>query len=333
MTWARDWNKQWYTVDPGTVLVSRTGGYDYGIYTPVLWAIKDRLVAPGLGAWTVLASSGKAGGASLVANTDDNWLSPDDLVSGLTDASDRSWILLKSPTTSKAGTFYLLIDYWYNNATYHEMYCNFYFSKNQPDISSPAINARPSATGDEWSHTGTYIVRAVDGGSRVVSLSAVRANDGSFVFGISAPLYEAHSFNAIYMLNVLRNPKPWDPAKAVSLVSVNNSVQLAYNSTFQFKSLHSTGADVTVEPVWFRAGGKNPMSPNLTDPLTDKWVTWPIPTVCTTGGAQAFRGELEDIFWLGYPSGDGTLLFANEVVKAIRMGPFSVPFDQVGGIP
>lgn len=327
--WARDWNKQWFTADAGSVVFYRTAATSNGMYKPVLWAIKDRLVSPGVGAWTVLASSGKAGGGSLVASTDDNWLSGDDLVGATSDTGDRAWILLKSPTTRWAGTFYLLIDYWGTN----ELYTRWYFTKSQPDISSPAINARPPATGDEWSHS-TYILRSSDSSQFITSLYAVRANDGSFFFAACAPFSTSHTTVGTYMLNVMRATKPWDTTKAVSLILTNYTTgRIQYSTTLSFQSLHSDGSQVTVEPVWFRSMNQVSMVSVLTDPITGKWLTWQVPMVCTTSGKKTFRGELEDIYWSGDPGGEGTLMFANEVVKAIRLGPFTVPFDQLGGAP
>jgi hypothetical protein len=327
--WERHWSKQWYTVDSGTVVKFRLLGYSDDIwYVPVLWAIKDRLTSPGLGAWTVLASSGKAGGASLVADTNDNWITADDLVSATSDTADRSWILLKSPTTRFAGTFYLLLDYWGTSSDV----CNWYFSKSQPDISSPAVNARPPATGNEWSHLGT-IARSRDSSQFIVTMYAVRAHDGSFYIGISAPIHEDHPVSAHHVFNVLRNPRPWDTTKAVSLIKGNQSDRVLYNTTMSFQTLHSDGTQVTVEPVWLRAEGAVANFYTLTDPWTGKWITWPVPMFCTTTGKRCFRGELEDIYFTGHPGGEGTIMFTNEVVKAIRIGPFSVPFDRLGGAP
>lgn len=326
-SWARDWRKVWRTADPGTIIINRTGSYDNDRYGPVLFAIKDRLISAGTGAWYVLASSGKAGGGSLVADSNDNWISASDLVSATSDSGDRSWILLKSPTT-KAGTFYLLIDWWGSNG----LYCHFHFTRSQPDISTPQINARPAATGDEWSHN-PYIVRSSDGSQYTTTMVAVLAHDGSFVIGVSAPVTTEFCFNALYVFNVLRNPKPWDPAKAVSYIGTNTNTKIKYNWEMGFQSLHSDGSQVTLEPVWLRGFGQNYLDRGTVNPWTDKWDSWPVPLVCTTTGKRTFRGELEDLYFSSAYAGDGVLLFANQVVKAICMGPFSVPFDQIGGAP
>ncbi len=327
MTWEKDWAKTWFTVDPGTVVIARadTGGATNVRYIPALFAIKDRLTSAGVGAWTVLASSGKGGGGSLVANTSDNWLSADDLVSATADTLPRSWILLKSPER-RVGSYYLLIDFWGTS----ELYCNWYFTKDQPDISSPLTTARPPATGNEWSHLAQYIVRSSTSTQYITSMVAVRAHDGSFVIGFSAPLVEEHTTNKLYMLNVLRNPKPWDTVGAVTLIQ-GATTRIRHNTTITFKSLHSTGAAVDIQPVWFECQTTSIMPYNLTDPWVDKWLTYPVPLLSVTAGTKTFRGDLEDIYWLGDLSGDGTLMYANGVVKAMRIGNFSIPFDQVGG--
>lgn len=330
MSWARDWGKLWYTADAGTVVSARNDGTSSNSkYIPVLWAIKDRLVSAGAGAWTVLASSGKAGGGSLVANTDDNWLSSADLVSATSDTGNRSWILLKSPTSRFAGTFYLLIDYWGTN----ELYCNYYFTKSQPDIGSPATNARPPATGNEWSHLGVYIVRDNNGAQVINSMMAVRAHDGSFVLAVSSPIGGENCIGALYLFNVLHATRSWDTTKAASLVATGWGSRIVYSDTLQFKSLHEDGTEVTLEPVWIRASAQVSMTSSMVDPFSGDWVTWNVPMICTTTSKKTFRGELEDIFWGSPMGGEGTLMFANEVVKAIRIGPFTVPFDQVGGMP
>ncbi len=333
--WARDWNKQWFTADPGTVVVLQGDVTDHRMYTPVLWAIKDRLTSAGTGAWTVLASSGKAGGGSLVASTNDNWISSDDVVSGLTDTDDRSWILLKSPTTQAAGTFYLLLDYRYNNVTDREYRFQMTFTKSQPDISSPATNARPPATGDEWYHSDVVIVRqGVPYGQNLVSLIAVRAHDGSFYVAVAAPYSGEHRTVSHYLFNVLRSPKIWDTTKAASWVAtyqVGDKIQ--WEDEIVFKSLHSDGSEVELALVTLEVAGGVPYSYTLTDPWTGKWITWPAPLICRTSGKKTFRGELEDIFLVGDCGGEGTIFFSNGVPKAIRIGPWSVPFDQLGGTP
>jgi hypothetical protein len=268
-----------------------------------------------------------------VADTNDNWLSPDDLVPGSLDTDDRSWILLKSPTTRFAGTFYLLIDYRYNGSG-PELRAQWTFTKSQPDISSPAINARPPATGDEWNHADAYILRSTAIGAYTATIYALRAHDGSFYIAGCVPVGETHVIVAHYMLNVLRRPKPWDTVKAVTMVTTNlNGVRLRWDSNIVFKSLHVDGSEVSLAPVQFETDGDFPYSYTLTDPWTGQWVTYPVPVFCYTAGAQTFRGELEDIFMVGDQAGEGTIMYAHEVAKAIRIGPFSVPFDQVGGHP
>lgn len=330
-----DYLKTWFTVDPSTVLdISQTSSSTTAIYElskVALWALKDRLTSAGTGAWTVLASSGKAGGGSLVADTKDNWLTEADLVRGANDAADRSWILLKSPDRL-AGFFYLLLDYFGAD----DGRINLYFTKSAPDIGSPAVNARPPATGDEWSHLNQYI--CLDGGDvRLFSITAVRASDGSFFIAFGAPalseIDEGQYFRAIYMFNVIRPSKSWDSTGAVSAVWTNLDAALLYSSNITFQSLHSDGSQVTLAPIYLQVYLWPLNLWSFTDPYRGGYSTTPVWLVSTTTSKKCIRGSLEDVFWVSDVMADGQLLFKNELVKAVKIGAFTCPMDQVSGLP
>ena len=102
------WKKTWVAVDAGTYVSGSAN--DTTVAPAMIYQFKRGLTSAPIGAWTVLASSGKAGGGSLVASTDDNWTSSADLVRGTSDSSARAWILLKSPN-SPLGPYYFLLDY------------------------------------------------------------------------------------------------------------------------------------------------------------------------------------------------------------------------------
>lgn len=327
--WAKNWSKIWFTMEPGSFLYQADAGIVTNKFLSTLYYAKEMLTREGVGAWTVLASSGKAGGVSLLANTNDNWLSVDDLVFASNSTSDRSWTLLKSPDR-RAGCFYLVLDYW---SASDASYVNWYFTKSQPDISSPATNARPPATGYEWSHMNQRILRDPGSGCAGVSTFGVRAHDGSFVLAASSPKsYEFRVWDHMAIFNVLRTPKPWDATGAVSLI--RSSVDKAYDySTLQFQSLHSDGTQVTVEPVQLRAPHTDgTLYASTTDAMRGRILTMPVPMISTTTGYKTFRGELEDLYFLGRACGDGEILFDNEFPKAIRVGPFAVPCDRVRGM-
>jgi len=334
MSWYQnDYRKTWNMVDSGSIIRIGTSGTDTDEATArgkaTLFAIKDKLTEAGTGAWTVLASSD-----GTTASTADNWASPDDLVWAANDTTARSWVLLQSPT-GRAGTFYLLIDYYGTNTRYAHLT----FTKSQPNISSPQINARPPATGDEWQHTNAVICVGSASDQWVTSFALVRATDGSFFAfsatprGLASPTEDNDQFfRTYYIFNVLQNAPPWDTVGAASLIVANQSTETWYATSMPFQSLHSDGTQVNLSPVWLNTY-VDPMPNEMhTNPWTGNYVSLPVWLVCADGGKVCWRGQLEDIFWLPSSMADGFLLFKNELVKAIKVGPFSCPMFERSGL-
>lgn len=333
--YARKTQKVWHTSVNGLVHV-RTIGNDSDDSDDrnkkVLFEIKQGLVSSGTGAWTVLASSGKAGGASLIADTNDNWTLYTDLVRGPTDTDDRSWILLRSPRSKDGGYYYLLIDYF--GGTDEKV--NYYFTRSQPDISSPAIDARPPSTGDEWSHLDEYVCSTDKNGQTWTTMVMSRANDGSFVAGVKAPgdnMTENGQYCcALIMFNVLEGKKQWDDAGAVSLVRSGFGQAMFIKTTMPFQTLHQDGSQVTCHPIQYQVQNGNIQQNMGTDLSTGEWPGIPVWLVSIDTGKKTLRGWLEDLYWAPVILRDGVSMFSGEVIAATKMGPFSVPVSEVVGL-
>lgn len=331
MSWyENDYKKRWFVADPGTIIHVGNAQLPRNSRT-VLWAIKDRLTSAGLGAWTVCASCGKAGTGSLIASTADNWLTQEDLVWSTSSTVDHSWIVLKSPAR-RAGQFYMVLDY-YGTSSWQD-YVNWYFTKAAPDISSPATNVRPPATGNEWDHLNVEIVDE-SGTENLTQFVLCRAHDGSFVMGVVMPTTAAqdygHYFRAMTYFNVIANAKSWDTVGAVSLVISGRSSTVWFASAQSFKTLHQDGSQVTLRPVHLKGEQLASLRNAYTDPWTNNWFVLPVYLVAIDGGKQCWRGMLEDHFWLPSAMSDGQLMWRNGMVKAVKIGTFSVPTDQVMG--
>lgn len=336
--YAYDYRKVWLTVDAGTIIQNNSVLSDleaaYQRIEAILYALKDRLTSDGYGAWVVLASSGKNGGGSLVADASDNWTSPEDLVWGSTSGSDRSWVLLQSPN-GRAGTFYLLIDYYGSDR--YKAYLT--FTRSQPDISAPAINARPPATGDEWSHSDQQVGYGQESSANVTQFVLSRAIDGSFFGGVCTPKFDQsaeqcnHFFGTLFIFNVIRNTKSWDTARAASLVKYSGASTPFYSSSLDFQSLHSDGTQVNLAATWLQLTGSDPLPAYTgTNPWAGTYVTMPVFLVSKDVGKVCLRGELEDIYMLPQLLYDGAILFKNEVPQAMKVGPFSCPMFERSGI-
>lgn len=326
-----DYTKQWHTVEPGGVIydvrTSVQSTESFARSKATLFALKDRLIASGgVGAWTVLASSGKAGGGSLVASTGDNWSSVDDLVRASNDTTNRSWVVLQSPLNR----YYMTLDY----VGADDNIFNVWFSNSVPDISSPATDIRPPTTGSEWSHLSQYIF-AENANEGALNMVMSRASDGSFFCGFCGPannnLYQF--FRAIYMFAVYQPNKSWDTVQAVSLVQTNLTSKLRYTDA-SFRSLHSDNLQVTVQPIRLSTVGNDKPLPGVayTNPWTGGLVSTPIWLLSSDTSKKCLRGVLQDIFFGTSGMDDGTLLFKNGLVKAIKIGPFTCPMDRVSGI-
>lgn len=319
--------KTWVTVDSGTYVSGSQN--DTTVAPLMIWRLKHGLVSSPVGRWTVIASSGKAGGASLIASTDDNWTSSSDLVRGSSSSADRSWVLLKSPRSPK-GPYYLLIDYWHASS---DSYCQIYFTNSQPDVSSPATNSRPPSTGYEWSYAnepfhGTSNTNL--GGTRSYLF---QAHDGSFVFaGLSGTGYGGGStapfFRSIFVFNVLRWETliSWDTVGAASIHCHSLSQNMIVSDTYRWKTLHTDGSTVNLAQVrWYTNSTTDSIRSTHTSGFSNSWWTLPIWLSCVDSGKQCVRGVVEDIVFSSEDLYDGSLLFQNEVVKAVKVGCWIVP--------
>jgi len=325
MTYEQGWRKVWETVDPGTWLCGNyyTSSSDVPTQT-ILYQMKRGLTSSLIGRWTVLASCGKAGTGSLVASAGDNWLSSSDLSRAANGTSPRAWILLRSPTTYR-GTFYLLMDWW-GSLTPH---VQFYFSKSCPDYSSPATNARPSATGNEWTHLNSQLLPdAVRYGG--VRSYLVKAHDGSFVFAcaLGGSTGTWHRFQAGTLFNILQSGSSpsWDTVQAVS---ARWAGAISQNSQISFKTLHRDGTDCTLNQIQpsdnesFVSGSA--LYGAHTDDIRGTIICYPPQLVSIDTGKKCWRGILEDLSLPPNQIAEGTPMFKNGGLKGIRMGSWIVP--------
>jgi hypothetical protein len=337
MTYAKSWRKTWLTVDAGT-MIREAATVDTAdkesIARLVMFTFKNRLVSYGVGAWTVVASSGKAGGASLVANTDDNWLTANDLVMATSSTADRSWIVLKSPTVNGV-CYYITFDTWGLSTVQAQAY----FSRSAPDTSSLAINARPAATGYEWAQTNFYCPHSSSRSGGHVQTIMLRAHDGSFCYAVQHPIYNSgleygHVFAAQYMFNVYSNKKSWDQTGALSWFITDLIDHIIWDNALANGglSLHQDGSQVSLNFIHHRAYGAGFLQHAHTDPWTGRWYAEPVWLVSTDTGKKCIRGCLEDVWWAPIGMSDGMVAFGNEIVKAVRIGPFLYPMDQSMGM-
>jgi len=323
------WKKTWVTVDAGTYVSGSAN--DTTVAPAMMYQFKRGLTSAPIGAWTVLASSGKAGGGSLVASTDDNWTSSADLVRGTSDSSARAWILLKSPN-SPLGPYYFLLDYWHATS---DSYCQMYFTKSQPNISSPSTTARPTVTGFEWSYANEpfHGISNTDlGGTRSYLFTA---HDGSFAFfgtsGYAYTLAVSPYVRSGLVFNVLSKQSlaAWDTVGAASMhfgpLAVDSSI---ITTAWRWKTLHQDGSAVSLAQIqWAVNLSRNIMRYMHTPafgPITD-WPTLPIWLVCVDTSKKCIRGYLEDISFTSECTFDGQIFFRNEVPAAVKMGIWLVP--------
>lgn len=324
MTYEQGWRKVWETVDPGTWLCGYYNNSSSDIPTQtVLYQMKRGLISPLIGRWTVLASCGKAGTGSLVASAGDNWLSASDLSRNTTGTSPRSWILLRSPSTYR-GTFYLLMDWWGSARSTVQ----FYFTKSCPDYSSPATNARPPATGNEWTHLNSLLFATSQYGG--IRSYLVKAHDGSFVFacalGSSGGAW--HRFQAGILFNILQagSSPSWDTTQAVSAQWTG---AISQNSQIPFKTLHRDGTDCTLHQVQLSDYESSVSTSVLygahTDDIRGTIICYPPQLVSIDTGKKCWRGILEDLSLPPNQIAEGTALFKNGGLKGIRIGSWIVP--------
>lgn len=331
-TYSLGYKKTWNVPDTGTVIQ-----VSYQTFSQeILWAIKDRLVNAELGAWSVVASSGKAGGGSLVADTNDNWLSSADLVRGTTSGSARSWVLLKSPTVSAFSPYYMLMDYW-SVTTYNKFHV--YFTRDMPDISSPSTTARPPVTGDEWSYLEEYIHSSYGStGVQCVVTYLWLAHDGSFVFETLMPLIPdstwARGQHSYFVFNVMRKNtlKSWDTVGAASMRLTGLGQPPGANFSLPFKTLHNDGGVITqttltpiVPGFHYEAISRDFIRCIHTDFRTGRWPSMPVWMVDINSGKVCRRGLLEDLWFTSSCLLEGQPIFAGNVVAATKVGPFLVP--------
>ena len=326
MTYEQGWRKVWETVDTGTLIASYSAGNNAEVTAKILYQLKRLLTSAMIGRWTVVASCGKAGGASLVASTDDNWLSWADLQVGTGSASHRSWLVLRSPTTPR-GTFYFMIDWWVSNASYPNN-GNYYFSKFPPDLTGLVTDARPVATGPEWSHSPAAILtNSVVGAVR--SYMTV-AHDGSFVYSSATPFNDGnwHWFKNGLLFNILQanSCPPWDTTQAVSTTWTGDISSL---TDLEYKSLHLDGTQVSLRHVQgFKILQRSYLEAVHTDDYRDKYVAFPAYLVSLTTDKKAWRGILEDLTLPPLKIYPGQPVYKNGVLKAIRVGSWLVPVTR-----
>jgi hypothetical protein len=215
-----------------------------------------------------------------------------------------------------------------------EQYINLFFSKDPPNIAAPVTTARPAATGDEWSHLNQTILVGSNAFARIATMTAVRATDGSFFIAGACPYSGGEYgqyFRALYMLNVVKSPKAWDPAGAVTLVKTDKGLTGWYYEAIDFQTLHSDGSQVTVNPIYLD-NVSQPTTWRHTCPWSGDHATTPVWLVSSTAAKKCFRGYLEDVFWASPQLADGMLLFKNQVVKAVKVGAFTCPMDRATGL-
>lgn len=327
MTYEQGWRKVWETIDPGTWVCGNyyTGSNDTPTRT-ILYQMKRGLISPLMGSWTVLASCGKAGTGSLVASAGDNWLSASDLSRAANGTSPRAWILLRSPRTYR-GTFYLLMDWWGSLLPHVQ----FYFSKSCPDYSAPAVDARPPATGNEWTHLNSQLLPDAIryGGIRTY---LVKAHDGSFVFACALGGQNGtwHRFQAGTLFNILQagSSPSWDATQAVSARWAGT---ISQNSQISFKTLHRDGTECTLNQIqpsdymYGTTGSTCVLYGAHTDDIRGTIICYPAQLVSIDSGKRCWRGILEDLSLPPNQMAEGTPMFKNGGLKGIRVGSWIVP--------
>lgn len=327
MTYEQGWRKVWETIDPGTWVCGNyiTSGSDVPTLS-ILFRMKQGLTNSLIGRWTVLASSGKAGTGSLVASAGDNWLSSSDLVRAANGTSPRAWILLRSPATYR-GTFYLLMDWWGSLRPHVQ----FYFTKSCPDYSSPVTDARPPATGNEWTHLNSQLLPdAVRYGG--IRTYLIKAHDGSFVFAcaLGGTTGAWHRFQAGTLFNILQagSSPSWDTTQAVS---TRWSGTISQQDQISFKTLHRDGSDCTLEQVQFQdyiTISENVLLGAHTDDVRRNYICYPPQLVSIDSGKKCWRGILEDLALPPNQIAEGAPFFRNGAMKGIRIGSWVVPVTR-----
>lgn len=326
MVYEQGWRKVWETIDTGTLIASYSAGNNAEVTARILYRLKELLTSAMIGRWTVVASCGKAGGASLVASMGDNWLGWEDLQVGVGDSSDRSWLVLRGPTTPR-GTFYFLIDWWVSNITYPNN-GNFYFSKFQPDLTGLVVNARPVATGPEWSHVAVEILTNSTVGA--VRSYLTIAHDGSFIYSNATPSNDGnwHWFKNGVLFNILQaNSCPaWDTTQAVSTKWTGD---ISCLSDLEYKSLHSDGTEVSIRHMQpYKYAQRSYLEMSHTDDYRDKYAAFPAYLISLTSGKKAWRGILEDLMLPPLKVYSGQPVYQHGVLKAIRVGSWLVPVTR-----
>lgn len=306
--------------------LTRDGNIDRSVYSLLRW--KDSLVNAPVGAWTVIASSNRS-----AASTSDLWLSGSDVARGSTLAWPGSWIWLKSPTGSR-GPFYLLMD-WTSTADYR---CNFYISKQAPDLSnltpfrvpspkSPYVNQADAIFADYYS--GNYL----DWTTTLV------ADDGSFFFFSCLEVFISGGFpyadvEWMVAFNIMDDVDFRDPFGACFVVyfSKLNTWLSTGQSTKYFYSLDPDGTQINLS-LTSRNGPLGTDNHNFSsrvmsdDKLRGKLYSEPVWMFCPDSGRKGFRGRLSDIWWTTRPPmyEFGTGAYEGRDLKLQKVGCFWVP--------
>ena len=296
-----------------------------------LWHLKDGLVNTSTGPWTVLASSGKNNGGSLVATRSDNWVVPDDVEYGYPDSSAaRAWIVLEGPSGSNFGRYYLTLDYWSTDVA-KEGYCQAYFSKTQPSLTGFSTTARPAAGGPEWSHLDEVFYGTTAARYRF-DCNLVTAADGSFVFfGNQA---ESPIIMTALLFNLIGAAKAQDSYGAVSLHWSNQiASQMDQSGLPAFQGLHpADNAQVEIQGVSLLVGTTD--SPRIMDVLpedsgTKRLMRLPVWLFSTPAGRRSIRGTLQDVYWAPDAYQDGAVAYQESSFAFTKVGPLWVPIRTV----
>lgn len=306
--------KQWVTTKDSVVYALQNSTV-YRLQA-LLWELKDALVNPTLGGvWTVLASSD-----GTTANTNDNWIDPTDAVHGTSSTGARGWILLKSPTGG-FGPYYMLIDNWHTSNNYR---CQIYFTRSQPNISSPSTTARPPATGSEWSHADAYPADYSNANYYAACHCAV-ADDGSFFF---AAQLDTEVWGQYVAFNI------WDPdtvhaAETIGASSLvwggDNNKKMTDGATI-WQSLHPPdNTQVALAQISYMIDGVQTARKIHQDAVDNNWKAMPAYLFSTVATKYSIRGALGDLYLAHDYERDGVPAYDMLGMKACKFGPYWVP--------
>jgi len=246
--------------------------------------------------WTVLASSNTS-----VADTNDNWNGPSDIILvgtfGVTDTWPGSWMVLKSSTVP---AIYLLLDYS-TTSTYR---VNARWSEYPYDLSDSGIYRLPTATGPEIS--AEWAITEPGSGSYEYYITMLKADDGSFIY-IGTPNASVGDINYL-MLNFLREAAPQDPYPWIVWQKSSYTASNAFLDPNNYSSddVYALAPDGTMLNCSFEypvlcygASSEGSLPIMSADDLTrgTRPFSWPIRVVSRTTGYRGFKGYLEDLWW------------------------------------